>query len=74
MEIKIDLTETKESIEIEEMGMYKARNKESGKIVLIIPGFRECHYIDSKGNIGWTSNHEHMKNNYIILEEVKLKW
>jgi len=75
MEIKINLKEEeKESIKLIAMQIYKARHKRNNKIILVIPGFHECHYIKSGGEIQWTSDYKYLIENYEILEKVNLKW
>ena len=57
--------------------LCKARKKSNGKIYLIIPGFNETHYIESDGDVTYTSRESqdtYLNQNYEFIEEVKLKW
>jgi hypothetical protein len=77
MEIKLDLDKSK-LIKFEKMkpcGLYKCSKKNNGRIILIIKGYAESHFIDKDGFVTYASkNNNYIEENYNILEKVVLKF
>ena len=78
MEIKIDRNNEKRVVIPFPKGckLCKARQKSTGEIYLIIPGYEETHFITNKGSISYIRNDDdrYLNENYEFIEEVDLTW
>ncbi len=56
--------------------LCKAKRISNGKIVLIIPGFSETHYIEGDGDVTYTTKGQKsfLRENFEFIEIVKLTW